>query len=129
MFRKLRFRFLLFALLAFLWWLLSRQDQEQAQPPMEVEIIVPADEPKATPVTAHKAMPPKKVDNLQKITGIGPKISSVLQAAGITTYAKLADTDLSELQNILHEAGVSRANPETWPEQARHAVSGEGVNA
>jgi predicted flap endonuclease-1-like 5' DNA nuclease len=142
MFRKFRFRFLLIATLAFLWWLLSREDQEQAQSSREVEIIVPAEDPEAehipskpaeTPVKKPKAAPKaspettvaKKPDDLKRISGIGPKIANVLQAAEITTYEKLAETEIAELKHILSEAGISIANPESWPEQARRAASGE----
>jgi len=123
-----------------MWWLLSRRDQEQTQSSMEVEIIVPSIEPGAKnaavkskdspieePKTAtradQKAASSDKPDDLKQISGIGPKISSVLQSAGITTYAKLAETDPAELQRILRQAGINLAKPETWPEQARSAVS------
>jgi predicted flap endonuclease-1-like 5' DNA nuclease len=69
---------------------------------------------------------PVEPDDLQRIDGIGPKISGVLQAAGITTYAQLAGTDVSRLQGILDEAGISRiADASSWPEQARLASAGE----
>lgn len=142
MFRKLRVRFLLIVFLAFLWWLLSHQDQEQTLPSADAEIIVPTEEPKTKPIpsksvdirarepqaapeVARKFTTPDRPDDLKRISGIGPKISSALQAAGITTYAKLAETNLSELEHILREAGIRIANPETWPEQAHRAANGE----
>jgi predicted flap endonuclease-1-like 5' DNA nuclease len=65
-------------------------------------------------------------DELRRIEGIGPKIAGVLQAAGITTFAQLADTDVGRLQEILNEAGISRiADPGTWPEQAKLAADGD----
>jgi predicted flap endonuclease-1-like 5' DNA nuclease len=71
---------------------------------------------------------PPKPDNLTRIEGIGPKISSVLQEAGITTFAQLADTTPDQIEQILEEADprLQRlAKPETWPEQAALAASGE----
>jgi predicted flap endonuclease-1-like 5' DNA nuclease len=71
---------------------------------------------------------PDEPDDLKRIEGIGPKIASVLQAAGIATYARLADTEVERLEEIL-EADSPRlrrlAHPGTWPEQAALAAAGE----
>jgi large subunit ribosomal protein L17 len=67
---------------------------------------------------------PAQVDDLAIIEGIGPKISSLLQSAGISTFAQLAETDLSQLQEILRNANLRIADPTTWPEQARLAAGG-----
>jgi predicted flap endonuclease-1-like 5' DNA nuclease len=67
-----------------------------------------------------------KPDDLQAVEGIGPKIASVLQAAGITNFTQLSQADLARLQEILTEAGISRiADPSTWPEQAKLAAVGD----
>lgn len=68
---------------------------------------------------------PPAVDNLAMIEGIGPKIAAVLQAAGITTFAHLAETELGELQQIVRDAGLRMVQVDTWPEQARLAADGE----
>lgn len=65
------------------------------------------------------------IDDLTRIEGIGPKISSLLQNAGITTFSQLAATETSRLEEILQEAKLSLANPDTWPEQAKLAAAGE----
>lgn len=67
----------------------------------------------------------RPVDNLTRIEGIGPKISSVLQAAGITTFTELADTDAEHVREILRAAGLNLADPTTWPDQARLAAAGD----
>jgi NADH-quinone oxidoreductase subunit I len=67
-------------------------------------------------------------DDLERIEGIGPKIASVLQAAGIKTFAQLADTGTEKLEQILAEADPSLANladTTTWPRQAKLAASGK----
>jgi predicted flap endonuclease-1-like 5' DNA nuclease len=74
------------------------------------------------PATAPGRVPP---DDLKRIEGIGPKISGVLQEAGITTFAQLAGADVGRLRQILREAGVRVANPTTWPEQAGLAAVGQ----
>ncbi len=67
-----------------------------------------------------------KPDDLKVIEGIGPKISSLLQAAGIMTFAQLAATDVSRLKEIIAEAGLSAlADPTTWPDQASLAAAGK----
>jgi small subunit ribosomal protein S2 len=77
---------------------------------------------------AAKAAESSEPDDLTRIEGIGPKISSVLQAAGITTYAQLAATDEDGIKQILEEADpdlVKLAEPSTWPRQAKLAASGK----
>lgn len=65
-------------------------------------------------------------DNLQRIEGIGPKISAILAQAGITTFSQLAAKTAVELRAILDEAGMSQINdPTTWPEQASLAAQGD----
>ena len=67
------------------------------------------------------------IDNLKKIEGIGPKIETVLQAAGINSYASLRSADNDTLKAILEAAGPSfkMHDPETWPYQADLACNGQ----
>ncbi|NPA45447.1 MAG: polysaccharide deacetylase family protein [Chlorobi bacterium] len=82
---------------------------------------------------AKKALPkPKKKtttkDNLTKIEGIGPKIASILQNAGINTFSKLAKTKASKISEILISVGgngYKRYNPKTWAKQASLAEKGK----
>jgi predicted flap endonuclease-1-like 5' DNA nuclease len=81
----------------------------------------------------EEAVPPV-ADDLKRIGGIGPRISSVLQSAGITTFATLAATDVSRLEEVLEAENprlLRLANPATWPEQAQLAAAGdwEGLEA
>ena len=71
-----------------------------------------------------EATPPQP-DDLQRIEGIGPKISAVLQMVGITTFAQLAATEVSRLQQILENKRWTFTDPATWPEQARLAAAGD----
>ncbi len=73
---------------------------------------------------ASKSVSPEKPDDLKVIEGIGPKIASTLQAAGIQTFAQLAQTEVETLHRILEDAGLRLADPTTWPEQARLAAKG-----
>ncbi len=91
----------------------------------------PAPAPEPTPVPAPETKPepkpePTKPDDLKKIEGIGPKIESVLNAAGITTYTQLANTSVADLDKIVRQdAGITIAHPATWPKQAQMAADGE----
>jgi len=106
-------------------WFLNEEKKEKAQPADTEE----GDMIKAEVVGVEgEHIVPEEVqpDDLKLIEGIGPKLSTVLHQAGITTWAKLAQTDVSELQRILDEAGISKiSNPATWPEQAALAAAGD----
>jgi predicted flap endonuclease-1-like 5' DNA nuclease len=52
----------------------------------------------------------------------------VLQAAGITTFAQLAEASTAQLEQILEAADpnlLRLAKPTTWPEQAKLAAEGK----
>jgi len=74
---------------------------------------------KATKQLAH--------DDLKKIEGIGPKIEEVLNKKGITTFAKLHETDRDTLKSYLDQAGnqFKMHEPESWPHQAGMAATGQ----
>ena len=75
---------------------------------------------------AVKAEPVEiEADDLKAIEGIGPKISSLLQSKGITTFAQLAATDSAKLEQILRQANLRIADPSTWPQQATLAAAGK----
>ena len=99
-------------ILALVWWLLSRSTRQSEVEEAEIETQV-AEE--YTTDVAH-------VEDLTRIEGIGPKINSLLQEAGISSFAQLADTDVSKLDELLDTAGITLADPKTWPEQAELAA-------
>ncbi len=68
-----------------------------------------------------------KPDDIEIIEGIGPKINEILKAAGIVTFAQLADTSVERLKELLTAAGSRFAShdPTTWPEQSRLAADGK----
>jgi len=83
----------------------------------------------ATPSTSASpkaAVTSAQADDLELIEGIGPKIATVLTAAGITSFADLAKADTSRLVAILEqEPNLRLADPGTWPEQAALAAAGD----
>jgi predicted flap endonuclease-1-like 5' DNA nuclease len=129
MFRQIRKAFrriilleLIGILVLLFWWWMNRRPQE------EVATAVSSREPIVL------EMPPAEAavdDELKRIEGIGPKISNVLKAAGIRTYAQIAAMDVEELRRVVRGGGVRIAYPETWPEQAALAAQDdwEGLEA
>jgi predicted flap endonuclease-1-like 5' DNA nuclease len=100
-----------------IWWWMGTHGKEEVPPATRGQMVAP--EPPAEPL---------QPDDLKRIEGIGPKISGVLQAAGIATFAQLAATDVSRIRQILEEENpnlLRLANPATWPEQAQLAAAGE----
>lgn len=123
-------------------WL--RERQEQAGPPLVIEdegitidryvpqgqeVEEPAAQARTTPLDVPaetpQAVEPSQPDDLTTLEGIGPKISSLLQKAGIMTYRQLAETEVSRLQEILRDGNLRLADPGTWPEQARLLDAGQ----
>ena len=96
-----------------LWWCLRHCLKRKAGAAPEAEVAAPP-----------RAVEAPGLDDLQRIEGIGPKISGLLQSASITTFAQLANADVDRLRQIVREAGITIANPDTWPEQAGLAAAG-----
>jgi large subunit ribosomal protein L17 len=80
-------------------------------------------------VAAPKAKASKAAktgDDLTIVEGIGPKAAEVLVAAGIDTFAKLAEASAESVKEILtsSEARVGHLDPTTWAQQAQLAADG-----
>jgi predicted flap endonuclease-1-like 5' DNA nuclease len=75
-----------------------------------------------------KMQEPGSSDDLTAITGIGPKTTAALNAAGIQTFKKIAKLDAETLSNLLKNQGARATKPETWIEQAELAAK-EGLEA
>ncbi len=109
-------------------WALNRNARASDAP--HVEHDEPA-EPIAEPVRAAEpvalaAEMPDLPDDLKIIEGIGPKIASLLNEAGISTFAQLAAANVADLRLLLEKAGLQHiADPGTWPEQAALAARGD----
>lgn len=126
------------------WWLLTRATTEE--PDIHVEhgehheteeaesadvhrVEVAKELVEETPVEHAPVVPsvpiePSIPDDLTVLEGIGPKVKSVLNSAGITTFVQLAEADLGYLNKILDGAGYAYMDPVTWPEQAQLLAEG-----
>lgn len=76
-------------------------------------------------ITAEEV--PVAGDDLTMVEGIGPKIAELLNNAGITTFAQLADADDATVRQVLTEAGprFNVHDATTWNEQAALARDGK----
>ena len=66
-------------------------------------------------------------DDLLVIEGIGPVYAAKLRAAGITTFAQLAETDDVRLAEIVQAPAWRKVNYGDWREQARLAAAGDAA--
>ena len=124
-----------------LYWLWTRFSEKEEIAPIEIDAQIPesdAEAPASGQGVGEKVAaieleskapePPAEPDDLKRIEGIGPKLSSVLQEAGILTYAQLAGATPEQLTDILEAADprlLRLAHPASWPEQAALAAAGE----
>ncbi|MBI9048354.1 MAG: hypothetical protein JEZ00_02960 [Anaerolineaceae bacterium] len=65
------------------------------------------------------AVKKKSQDDLQLISGIGPKTREAMNNHGITTYTQIADLKLDQLNQLLEEAGIRIKATQSWIDQAK----------
>lgn len=122
---------LLLLVVALYWWGLNRPSYDQIASADEHHAVEPhpaADShhgPDAhDQVAAESAL--ATPDDLQRIEGIGPAIEKILNAAGIHTFGQLAAAEVDQLERIVREeAGLRIAYPDSWPQQAQLAATGD----
>ncbi len=115
------------------WWALRNSAPQPSAGHGHDDHAVPApvaeEEAKVAAEAEAEAAPAPsgEPDDLQRIEGIGPKVSGALIEMGLTTYAQLAKADPEKLEADLKAAGVRiiKGAPATWPEQATFAAKGD----
>jgi len=97
--------------------------EAKAEAPAAEEV---KEEVAAAPV-AEAAPAKAEADDLKKIEGIGPKISEVLTAGGIVTYADLGGSTAEKIREILDaaEGNYKAHDPGTWSKQGQMAADGK----
>jgi predicted flap endonuclease-1-like 5' DNA nuclease len=113
---------ILVVVILILWWALRRNADATEIPAQHEEEPV-----KAAFISPEARAPiaPAAEDDLEIIEGIGPKISSILKSAGITSFAQLAKENPANLKSLLEKAGLRLGDPTTWPQQANLAAAGK----
>ena len=96
-------------LVVIVWWALSRQADSEVN------------------VGHHHQADESARDDLTKIEGIGPKVQSLLNDAGVTTFSILAGTAPERLDEVLNSAGsiYKAMEKKSWPTQAALAAEGK----
>ena len=70
--------------------------------------------------------PDTPLDDLERIEGIGPKISASLQSVGVRSFARLSVAPQTRLRQALEQSGLNYApSLPTWSEQARLLAAGD----
>ena len=108
------------------------QSEVSPAAPAAAEKVSKTPAPKAVKAEAKNATPekawtitatadPGTMDDLTAISGIGPKLSAVLQQKGITSYSVLAAMSAEEIKTLLlsEGSGYTRYDTSSWPEQAK----------
>ncbi len=81
---------------------------------------------KAASAQGTVAAPVAAGDDLRRIEGIGPKMAAALNAAGILTFAQLAEAGEDTLRAAIEAAGMRFApSMSSWAEQAQLAAQGD----
>ncbi len=99
----------LFVVVVYVGWMVSNKKEE------------PLAETRTAAISADS---PALADDLKKLEGIGPKVESILNAAGILSFADLAKADAAELREVLAAARLQMMEPAGWIEQAELAARG-----
>ncbi len=100
----------------------AKEAEERVQ---ELTVLSQAQEQE---ITAYESRMLAVQDDLGHLSGIGPKVSSILRTAGVNTFAKLAATDLSRINEILVAANpniLRLTDASTWSKQAKLAADEE----
>ncbi len=78
----------------------------------------------ATARPAHESVPG---DDLKRIKGVGPKLETLLNSLGVTSFSQIAAWDDGEIDRIDAQLGTfaGRIRRDDWPTQARYLASGD----
>ncbi len=100
----------------------GREQAAPVQPPAYVPPPVEYEVETAPAVPATEAHTP---DDLTLIEGIGDKTAQALAAAGITTFAQVADSTPEDLIAAAQAHGARASKADTWPAQAKRIMFGD----
>ncbi len=83
--------------------------------------------PAAKKVASKKPKSSSFGKELQKISGIGPKLSSTLTESGFDSFEKLAKAKTADLKKLISSSGTKYAmvDVSSWPEQADYLGKGD----
>ncbi|MDB5525089.1 MAG: NADH:ubiquinone oxidoreductase [Rhizobium sp.] len=83
------------------------------------------EKPKVVPLRVVRKTDPPKVDDLKRISGIGPKVEKVLHGMGISSFADIASWDEAEMLSVDEKLGLdNRIIRDDWVKQAKALLEG-----
>ncbi|MCB2077205.1 MAG: hypothetical protein KDE55_05835 [Novosphingobium sp.] len=96
----------------------------ESEPP---KVVQPAPLPTQEPPAPAPAEPEGEADDLRRIKGLGPKLATLLQSLGVTTYAQIAAWSEEDIDRIDAQLGAFAGRPrrDNWVEQARLLSAGD----
>ena len=100
---------------------LAEGQPAQKAKPARLRLVTsqPAAKHAAEAVASAPAAQPETADDLKAISGIGPKLETVLNRSGISTYARLAALTAAEIADLDARFGLSgRIGRDDWVGQA-----------
>jgi len=99
----------------------------EAAAPVQAEAPAVEEEAAPAPKTRAKKAKSSDADDLKRIEGVGPKVEKTLNAAGITTFAQVAEMSADDLYRIVKVEGKVNivGDAATWPKQAKMLAAGD----
>ena len=99
-----------FVLMVVIGWWTTRNKGEQAEAPVEAQ---------AAPMVETPS------DDLTRLEGIGPKVATILNEAGIHSFSDLANANAADVDKVLDAHSLQMMDSEGWIEQAKLAAAGD----
>ena len=93
----------------------------------EIVTVAAQDEVEELAVRRAEAAASGTSDDLRRIKGVGPKLVTLLDSLGVTTYAQIAGWSEEDLDRIDAQLGAFAGRPrrDGWVEQARLLAAGD----
>ena len=96
----------------------KKKDKIIKIPTQQVSISSPP-KPVKKPVPVKQKTPSSQKDDLQLISGIGPKTREAMNEQGILSFGQIAAMNLAELNQLLEDAGLRIKASQSWIDQAK----------
>ena len=87
-------------------------------PTQQVSVPSPP-KPEKKPAPVKQEAVPIQKDDLQLISGIGPKTREAMNEQGILSFKQIAEMELNELNQLLEDAGLRIKASQSWIDQAK----------
>jgi predicted flap endonuclease-1-like 5' DNA nuclease len=94
---------------------------------VEPEPLMAPPAPQPIPTSPAVAAPVDGADDLLRLKGVGPKLSSLLTELGVTRYAQIAGWNEADIAAIDARLGNFKGRPvrDQWVDQAKYLAAGD----